>query len=506
MALYTNPFTGEVYSGVTPEMQGYLDKSTTNGVNPINLLEAYRNGAANGIAFPDFAKVAGTGYTVGDAGTTTAAPNVDLSGVANLHDQGLMRQKQNQINANQLAAATANLTGQEAIQANIGTQGTPNADGYSAGGTGLYGEFDTQNQYLRDSFSGLPTSFKMPENTGGLTTQDLSNALTTYGGATGDQLTALATGQNVTDAMKGIATGQNVSDAVKGLATGLNVSDAVKNLATGANVTDATKDLALGTDVTTAQTNILDPITRAGGLSDLATAIDSNQVANQTALMGEIGEVNTTQGGYKTAFDNLAETYGKDVKRADQKRADLELGQGNILTAANAGLTPTDISSLATAKNLQDATSGLAQQSAVETGFSDANALMANQLSGADLTALNLATGGDVSDVARSSDVEGVAQESTLSGLSNNINALGAETESTGDQLARMSNAFNAQGQLIRNQVLEDGRIVSRNMDQNGLMTEAYYNQRGQFLNTEMYDMNSLLSDIGGANSGIMAA
>ena len=69
-----------------------------------------------------------------------------------------------------------------------------------------------------------------------------------------------------------------------------------------------------------------------------------------------------------------------------------------------------------------------------------------------------------------------------------------------------MSNAFNAQGQLIRNQVLEDGRIVSRNMDQNGLMTEAYYNQRGQFLNTEMYDMNSLLSDIGGANSGIMAA
>lgn len=400
---------------------------------------------------------------------------------------------QDAINVQQFIAGVASPTEADVAQYDINRDGAiTQADsdliyGQIAGtnpqsqeATGLYGQFADQNRMLTDRFD--------------TAISDIGTANTALTGL-GTNVDALGTNVDTLGSNLGTLQGdvtRGFSDTAQGfvdqgrrfdnLDTSVGgVQSAVDTGFTNQqtnfdNRTDALNEAFGALDTSTAadarRDAIQESITAATGpeglggtLSDLSNTVgtvQSNLTDNTAAILENQGIMTDNQGNFKTDFDSYIERYGDDVRRADQSRADQQTGLGNVLSAVNENATGVldAISSGTDAIRRGQVDQTDAVQKVAETGFQD----QAAQISDVQNTIANR---------------QGITQ-----------NTLDDQAQT----LARLQNAFGADGSLKRGEVLENGNMVGRNLTANGMIIETLYDPRGNVLGSEMLDTSILSS------------
>ena len=91
-------------------------------------------------------------------------------------------------------------------------------------------------------------------------------------------------------------------------------------------------------------------------------------------------------------------------------------------------------------------------------------------------------------------------QTDTLSNQMNNVRDLVSDNtvaldQGVRQQFGQLARAFDNSGRLLKNQILSDGSIVSRNMTPDGMMSENYFNSAGQVIGRKSFDVNNMLAD-----------
>ena len=137
------------------------------------------------------------------------------------------------------------------------------------------------------------------------------------------------------------------------------------------------------------QTNVIEG---QGGLgdrmSDLSTdvgTVTGNLDTYAGQLLENQGVMTDNQGNFQTNFGEFIDRYGTDTTRADQARADLQTGQGNILDQAAANQTAIANAQAAqqgaaVAQAAAQEAQGQNVQDVLEQGFSDQS--QTNRLTG----------------------------------------------------------------------------------------------------------------------------
>ena len=224
--------------------------------------------------------------------------------------------------------------------------------------------------------------------------------------------------------------------------------------------------------------------------------MQSNLTDNTAAILENQGIMTDNQGNFKTDFDSYIERYGEDVTRADQSRADQQTGLGNVLSAVNDNATGVldAISSGTDTVTQGQADQTDAVQRVAETGFQD----QTNQLADVQTALINQQGTGQAALENQLSDVQGTI--TNRQGITQNTLDDQAQT------LARLQNAFGADGSLKRGEVLENGNMVGRNLTANGMIIETLYDPRGNVLGSEMLDTSILTSGREGMMSQQAAA
>ena len=454
---------------------------------------------------------------------------------------------------------TANLgitnlqTGQTDLSNRLGYAGTDN----DPTGTGLYGAISGLGTDLTDYFgTGLTNAQDALSGQIGTGFDNVGGRFDTVDTNMANNRTAMDTGfstmggrfdtvdTNMADNRSAMDTGfSNVGSAFDAQNTGL---EAAFNTAEDQQVARAD---ALGGQMQTAEENLADRLSDLSGNQD---TYYGDLAANQATMQDN-------QANYQSSFDNYVQRYGEDIELANQARADLQTGLvntaglvrddiGRVLQAqatgqstlsdqqanlsdimsqndaaitdqliANQAASAADINNLsqltqgnrtATKEQIDAAIASNADLMAnytddmgnqLDTGFNrvaDSNAgLMANQT---DQLGNKLDTG--FNQVLDSNAGLMATQTDTLSNQMNNVRDLVSDTtvaldQGVRQQFGQLARAFDNSGRLLKNQILSDGSIVSRNMTPDGMMSENYFNSAGQVIGRKSFDVNNMLAD-----------
>lgn len=235
---------------------------------------------------------------------------------------------------------------------------------------------------------------------------------------------------------------------------------------TSANINDASENL---------QSNVL------AGQGDLATSLGDltgNVDTYNAALLDGQANLQNTADGFQTSFDTYVDRYGEDTELANQSRADLQTGMVN-----SAQRVREDLARIGAQTQQDVAQAALGSNAAVEQGFVDQQTKLLNQSN-------QLAN-------------DMVSLQSNIGDIIPRVDDASAR------QYQKLAQSFNAQGQLLKNQILADGSVVNRSMDNSGLMTENYFSQQGQPIGTQTYDVLKMMTDansmLGEQQQGLMA-
>jgi len=222
---------------------------------------------------------------------------------------------------------------------------------------------------------------------------------------------------------------------------------------TSANINDASENL---------QANVL---AGQGGLATSLGDLTGNVDTYNAALLDGQANLQNTADGFQTSFDTYVDRYGEDTELANQSRADLQTGMVN-----SAQRVREDLARIGAQTQQEVAQAAQGTNAAVEQGFVDQQAMMQNQAS---------QFANDIVDL-----------QSNLGDVVSRVDDTSAR------QYQRLAQSFNAQGQLLKNQILADGSVVNRSMDNSGIMTENHFNQQGQPLGTQTYDVLKMMSGL----------
>ena len=391
----------------------------------------------------------------------------------------------------------------DVADSNLMLQSITGQNPQSTAATGLYGQFADQNKMLTDRFDTAISDIG--------TANTALSGLGTDVSALGTNLGTIGTGlgtlqgdvtQGFADTAQGfVDQGKRFSDLDTSVG---NVQGAVdtgfSNQQTNFdNRTDALNEAFGNIDtnadarVSTLQDAVIQGQAGLGDrFSDVSGAVGTvgdNLNAYAGQLLENQGIMTDDQGNFQTNFGEFIDRYGTDTTRADQARADLQTGQGNILDQAVANQI-----AIANAQAAQQGSAaaqdaqGKSIQNVLEQGFSDQS--QANSLTQGQLDSLASATG----------ETQGLLSQG-FSDLQNQGNVLADQISTTDDNTQAILAAFDAQGNLKRSEVRADGTLVGRNLDANGLLIESNYSPRGELLNTNVFDTKMLGGDITGIMS-----
>ena len=416
--------------------------------------------------------------------------------------------------------------------------------------TGLYGQFADQNKMLTDRFDTAISDIGTANTalTGlGTNVDALGTNLGTVGTNIGTIGTNLGTlqgdvTQGFADTAQGfVDQGQRFNDLDTSVG---NVQSAVDTGFTNQqtnfdNRTDALNEAFGNIDTNAAarigelQTNVIEGQGGLGDrLSDLTSDVGTVQ-GNLDTYAGQLlenqGIMTDNQGNFQTNFGAFIDRYGTDTTRADQARADLQTGQGNILdqAAANqiaiANAQAAQQGSADALSAAQDAQSANVQD-VLEQGFTDQSridSLTQDQLAalaGQTQTAQDTLQQGFADQSSATGETQGLMSEGfaglqsqatdTQNALQQGLNNINAQNNVLADQMSTTDDttqailaAFDAQGNLKRSEVRADGTLVGRSLDANGLLIESNYSPRGELLSTNVLDTRKLGGDITGIMS-----
>ena len=428
---------------------------------------------------------------------------------------------------------TANLgitnlqTGQTDLSNRLGYAGTDN----DPTGTGLYGAISGLGTDLTDYFgTGLTNAQDALSGQIGTGFDNVSGRFDTVDTNMANNRTAMDTGfstmggrfdtvdTNMADNRSALDTGfSNVKSAFDAQNTGL--TNAFET-AEGQQVARAAE---LGGQMQTAEENLADRLSDLSGNQD---TYYGDLAANQATMQDN-------QANYQSSFDNYVQRYGEDTELANQARADLQTGLvntaglvrddiGRVLQAQATGqstlsdqqanlsdimaqndaaitdqLIANQAASAADINNLSQLTQGnrTATQQQIDAAMANNAGLMANQT---DQLGNQLDTG--FNQVLDSNAGLMATQTDTLSNQMNNVRDLVSDTtvaldQGVRQQFGQLARAFDNSGRLLKNQILSDGSIVSRNMTPDGMMSENYFNSAGQVIGRKSFDVNNMLAD-----------
>lgn len=427
-----------------------------------------------------------------NAGNTMAQPAVNVTGIMsqeNLNtvtgNQGNIQTGVNDANRSlgvletgQQGLATGQqglASGQQGIAANVGSMNNGNP-------TGLYGQFENQNTMLEDrfgtitdQFGNVTTQFGNVANQIDAQTQNMDTRFNTVDTNVGNVQSAVDTG--FADQSQRFDTlDTSVGGVQSAVDTGFtNVGDAF----TQQNTDLGTAFDTVGEGQTTLQSNILagqQPI--ESSLNDLTGNVDaysSELLANQGIMQGN-------QDTLQNSFDSYVDRYGEDTELANQARADLQTGLVNTTDlvrqdlgriAQNNANNQQTLETRLDTTNRNIADTGANALAAMNTGFTDQAGLMnENQQTVTD----------------------------TMSGVRDNLMTLsGSMSRKDRDralQFAGLAKSFDAQGQLIQNEIMGNGNTVNRAMDnRTGMMQETVYSPQGQVVGQNNYDVMGLVNE-----------
>jgi len=439
---------------------------------------------------------------------------------------------------------TANLgitnlqTGQTDLSNRLGYAGTAN----DPTGTGLYGAISGLGTDLTDYFgTGLTNAQDALSGQIGTGFDNVSGRFDTVDTNMANNRTAMDTGfstmggrfdtvdTNMADNRSAMDAGfSNVGSAFDAQNTGL---EAAFNTAEDQQVARAD---ALGGQMQTAEENLADRLSDLSGNQD---TYYGDLAANQATMQDN-------QANYQSSFDDYVQRYGEDTELANQARADLQTGLtntadlvrddiGRVLQAQAAGQTDlarqqaqgdaaitdqliadqaanaagmNELSQLAQTNQAStiDSINDLSQlsqgnrtatQQQIDAAMANNAGLMANQT---DQLGNQLDTG--FNQVLDSNAGLMATQTDTLSNQMNSVRDLVSDTtvaldQGVRQQFGQLARAFDNSGRLLKNQILSDGSIVSRNMTPDGMMSENYFNSAGQVIGRKSFDVNNMLAD-----------
>lgn len=372
-----------------------------------------------------------------------------------------------QVGQNKTGIDTAN-TGITGLLSNVG-------EGSAEGGTGLYGAINTLGTNVTGQFGDVLGDLGTLKGGQTTLTGNQNTMLDNQGTMIGNQGSIT---QGIADARGDITQGfADQTGRFDALDTSVgNVQGAVdtgfSNQQTNFDNRTSALDAAfnnIGTEADNRTDALQEVILKGQGglgdrMSDLSTdvgTVTGNLDTYAGQLLENQGIMTNNQGNFQTNFGEFIDRYGTDTTRADQARADLQTGQGNILDQA------------------------AANEIAV------ANAQAAQQGSASKLAAGQQEQG---------ANIQGVLEQG-FSDMSARNSILADSISKAGDDTQRILAAFDPQGNLKRSEVRADGTIVGRSLDANGLLIESSYSPRGELLGTDVLDTMSA----GGDTSGIMS-
>jgi len=314
--------------------------------------------------------------------------------------------------------------------------------------------------------------------------------------------------QDVTTGFSDQAREFNNADAALAQSTGDIRGDITNNFdATNKSLADAQTNIR--GDITASQSEIL------GGQGGLASSLndmsDTNDIYFGTLSEGQ-GNLQAGQDNFRTTFDNYVDRYSDDTTLANQTRADMQRQMVNSTDLLSNQMATSADAAAAGQQNLstQLADTGTQLQSDVTGGFqqtadnqsilgqtlrsqiSDVNAgLMTNQD--------NLAAGQETltqafSDGMGGIDTKLVTQTRDLANIAATQTDLDMGMRQNFNQLGQ---AFDDNGQLIKNSIDANGNTIMREMDTSGNLMLRAMDAQGRDLGSKVINVNESVSQLG---------
>ena len=381
--------------------------------------------------------------------------------------------------------------------------------------TGLYKEFSDQNRVLTDNFGNIVTdlgTLKTGQTNMGTRFDTVD---TNLGALQGDVTTGFGnmdTRFNTVD--------QNVQSANDALGNQLTTND-LSGLAKATDLSGLAQADQFGDMATSdqfdglAQANQFDDVATAQSLTDAQAGIDKintdfgsisgTMLENQGTMAGNQAEI-------KNSFDAYVDRYGEDEALAVQARTDLDTGLSNLATGQQ-GLGTAVANAQTGIDNNQTAISSAETDLAadIEGGFVDQNSATNALAQGQTNLAADIEGGFSTQEMAnqdRAIEQAGLmatnqdSLSNTMVGMRDNLVNLSGriprQQATLANQFRGLARSFDAQGQLIQNEILANGNAVGRTMMPSGILQETTYSPRGEVLGQQQYDVNGLLGQANG--------
>jgi len=297
------------------------------------------------------------------------------------------------------------------------------------------------------------------------------------------------------------------------LALAATRKDLTDGFAAGATLAGNNSNAALEQMQNNAKKNFEGQTGLADSLSDLSGNQDiyyGDLAANQSAMQG-------TQDGFVSSFQDYVDKYDDDTTLANQTRADIQTGLVNTAANVRDDLARVANNQAGVAGAVADVKDGTTD--VVEQGFQDQSQQL-SALGGIGQTTLDnqqgiMAAQGQGNEIANKISDTTDTIVNDMNAVRANLGTVTANMDANAAQnYVNMTKGFDEQGRLIRNQILDDGSMVNRNMDTDGMMTETYYSQGGTPTGTQQYNVGAMLGQgtsalMGGAQqqplNGLMA-
>ena len=390
--------------------------------------------------------------------------------------------------------------------------------------TGLYKEFSDQNRVLTDNFGNIVTdlgTLKTGQTNMGTRFDTVD---TNLGAVQGDVTTGFGNmdtrfntvDQNVQSANDALGNQLTTND-LSGLATANDLSGLAKATdLSGLAQADQFGDMATSDQFDgLAQSNQFNDVATAQSLTDAQAGIDKintdfgsisgTMLENQGTMAGNQTEI-------KNSFDAYVDRYGEDEALATQARTDLDTGLSNLATGQQ-GLGSAVANAQTGIDNNQTAISSAETDLAadIEGGFVNQNSATNALAQGQTNLAADIEGGFSTQETAnKDRAIEQVGlmatnQDSlsnTMIGMRDNLVNLSGriprQQAALANQFRGLARSFDAQGQLIQNEVLANGNAVGRTMMPSGMLQETTYNPRGEVIGQQQYNVNGLLGQANG--------
>lgn len=344
--------------------------------------------------------------------------------------------------------------------------------------TGLYAQFDQQNQNLTDQFGNVTTQFG-----------DLNRLIGNNQIQTDQNITALGDGMSTrfdtldqanTNLQSTVDTG--FADQAQGfndLEAGMNDQFDAANTAMGQGFTDQKDALDAGIEgLTEGQQNVQANVLEGqGGLQANLDTLSGNMDTYASTSLENQEALQQGQDTFKTSFDNYVDRYSDDVTLANQTRADMATAQANA------------------ADRLREDLGAYAQATATgQTNLSDQLGNVAEGV-GQGLMDVGASIEGGFSD-------QSTAAQQAQENLTTRLGGLRDQLQTTGDnldanskaQFESLANSFDANGQLIQNSIAANGDTIKRQMDDQGNIVEQRFDQTGQLVGQNALNINDVLT------------